>query len=188
MKRQDRPKSAFCIPGGGLWQFKVMPQGSTNSPAVFERLMEQVFHYLNYKTLLIYLDDIIVYGKTFEVHLHNLREALQRLSDSHLKLSPEKCSFFTNKTTFLGHLITEDSLSMDPEKVKTVQEWPTPTNVTEVRSFVGLCSYLRKFIARFSTICKPLHKLTEKGHKFVWTEECEIAFHTLKSALISSPI
>ena len=77
---------------------------------------------------------------------------------------------------------------MDPEKVKTVQEWPTPTNVTEVRSFVGLCSYLRKCIAGFSTICKPLHKLTEKGHKFVWTEECDIAFHTLKSALISSPI
>ena len=188
VKRQDRPKTAFCIPGGGLWQFKVMPQGSTNSPAVFERLMEQVFHNLNYKTLLIYLDDIIVYGKTFEVHLHNLREALQRLSDSHLKLSPEKCSFFTNRTTFLGHLITENGLSMDPEKVKTVQEWPTPTNVTEVRSFVGLCSYLRKFIAGFSTICKPLHKLTEKGHKFVWTEECDIAFHTLKSALISSPI
>ena len=76
---------------------------------------------------------------------------------------------------------------MDPEKVKTVQQWPTPTNVTEVRSFVGLGSYLRKFIAGFSTICKPLHKLTKKGHKFVLTEECDIAFHTLKFALISSP-
>ena len=121
-----------------------MPQGSTNSPAVFERLMEQVFHNLNYKTLLIYLDDIIVYGKTFEVHLHNLREALQRLSDSYLKLSPEKCSFFTNRTTFLGHLITEDGLSVDPEKVKTVQElvhlkFSEPRNVEYNEVFLLIC-------------------------------------------------
>ena len=163
VKRQDRPKTAFCIPGGGLWQFKVMPQGSTNSPAVFERLMEQVFHNLNYKTLLIYLDDIIVYGKTFEVHLHNLREALQRLSDSQLKLSPEKCSFFTNRTTFLGHLITENGLSVDPEKVKTVQEWQTPTNVTEVRSFVGLCSYLRKFFSWIQYHLQTIAQTYRKG-------------------------
>lgn len=120
--------------------------------------------------------------------MHNLHEALQGLRDSNLKLSPEKCLFFTNRTTFLGHLITDEGLSMDPEKVKAVQEWPKPTNVTEVRSFVGLCSYLRKFISGFSTICKPLHKLTEKGHKFVWTEKGDIAFDTLKSELISSPI
>ena len=90
VKQEDKSKTAFCIPGGGLWKFKVMPRGSTNSPAVFERLMEQVFYNLNYKTLLIYLDNIIIYGKTFEVHLHNLRETLQRLYNSNLKLSPQK--------------------------------------------------------------------------------------------------
>ena len=188
IKMQDPPKTAFCIPGGGLWQFKVMPFGSTNSPAVFERLMERVFTGLNYKILLIYLDDIIVYGKTFETQLENLREVFQRLSAAKLKLNPEKCLFFQKQCTFLGHLVSADGIKMDPSKIKSVQEWPVPTNVSEVRSFVGLCSYLRRFIPGFSTICKPLHVLTEKGHKFQWTEKCEVAFNTLKTALISDPV
>ena len=93
---EDRPKTAFCIPGGGLWQFKVMPFGATNSPAVFERLMERVFTGLTYVTLLICLDDIIAYGKTFDVHLHNLEEVLKRLKEANLKLNAEKCIFFSN--------------------------------------------------------------------------------------------
>ena len=184
----DRPKPAFCIPSGALWQFKVMPLGATNSPAVFERLMERVFPGLTYKSLLIYLDDIIVYGKTFEIHLENLEEVPRRLKEANLKLNAEKCMFFQKEVTFLGHLISEKGRSTDPEKIKSVKQWPIPTNISEVRSFVGLCSYLRKFIPRFSTICKPLHVLTEKGHKFEWTAECQTAFSTLKAALISAPV
>ena len=188
IREEDKPKTAFCIPGGGLWQFKVMPFGATTSPAVFERLMERVFAGLTYVTLLIYLDDIIIYGKTFEIHLENLKEVLRRLKEANLKLNAEKCLFFQTEVTFLGHLISEKGISTSPEKVKSVQEWPTPTNVSEVRSFVGLCSYLRRFIPGFSTICKPLHVLTEKGHNFEWTEQCQVAFNTLKAALTSAPV
>ena len=186
IREEDRPKTAFCIPGGGLWQFKVMPFGASTSPAVFERLMERVFAGLTYVTLLIYLDDIIIYGKTFEIHLENLKEVLRQLKEANLKLNAEKCLFFQTEVTFLGHLVSEKGISTAPEKVKSVQEWPIPTNVSEVRSFVGLCSYLRRFIPGFSTICKPLHVLTEKGHNFEWSEQCQIAFNTLKAALTSA--
>ena len=185
---EDRPKTAFCIPGGGLWQFKVMPFGAVNSPAVFERLMERVFVGLTYGTLLIYLDDIIVYGKTFQIHLRNLEEVFKRLREANLKLNAEKCLFFQTQVTFLGHLVSQEGISADPHKIKSVQDWLTPRNVSEVRSFVGLCSYLRKFIPGFSTICKPLHVLTEKNQRFEWTEKCEIAFNTLKDALTAAPI
>ena len=184
----SRPYTAFCIPGHGLWQFKVVPQGAMNSPAVFERLMEKVFTGLTYITLLIYLDDIIVYGKTFEAHLQNLEEALKRLSDANLKLSPEKTVFFQLQVSFLGHLVSESGVSLDPQKQKSVQEWPVPTKVTEVRSFVGLCSYMRRFIRGFSMICKPLHELTQKGVKFVWSDECQVAFDTLKKLLTTAPV
>ena len=185
---EDRPKTAFCIPGSGLWQFKVMPFGAINSPAVFERLMEKIFAGMTYSSLLIYLDDIIVYGKTFEVHLKHLEEVLQRLKDANLKLNSKKCVFFQKEVSFLGHLISEDGVKTSPEKVKSIQEWPTPTNISELRSFIGLCSYLRRFIPEFSKICKPLHTLTEKGRKFEWTEKCEAAFKALKQALISAPV
>ena len=102
--------------------------------------MEKIFSGLTYNTLLIYLDDIIVHSKTFDVHLTNLEEALKRLSDANLKLNPQKCTFFQKKVSFLGHLVSESGISVDPEKVKSVQNWPVPETVTEARSFVGLCS------------------------------------------------
>ena len=185
---ENRPKTAFCIGGNGLWQFKVKPFGMTNSPATFKRLMERVFSGLTYMTLLIYLDDIIVFGKTFAVHLQNLEEVLIRLREANLKLSPEKCKFLRLQVSFLGFLVSERSLETDPAERKSVVEWPTPTNVREVRASVGLCSYLCKFIPNFSTTCKPLHVLTEKGQTFEWTDKCETAFNTLKTALISAPV
>ena len=188
MAKSSRPYTAFCIPGSGLWQFKVTPFGAVNSPAVFERLMEKIFSGLTYNTLLIYLDDIIVYGKTFDVHLTNLEEALKRLSDANLKLNPQKCTFFKKKVSFLGHLVSESGISVDPEKVKSVQNWPVPDTVTEARSFVGLCSYMRKFIPGFSSVCKPLHALTQKGVRFEWSDEAQIAFDTLKMLLTSAPV
>ena len=132
-----------------------MPFGASTSPAVFERLMERVFAGLTYVTLLIYLDDIIIYGKTFEIHLENLKEVLRRLKEANLKLNAKNCLFFETEVTFLGHLVSEKGISTAPEKVKSVQEWPIPTNVSEVRSFVGLCSYLRRFIPGFSTTVQP---------------------------------
>ena len=128
--------------------------------------------------LLIYLDAIIEFGKTFEVHFQNMEEVLIRLRVANLKLSPEKCKLFRLQVSFLGLLVSERGLETDSAKTKTVVEWPTPTNVRKVRALIGLCSYLRKFIPIFSTICKPLHVLTEKGQTFEWTDKCETAFNT----------
>lgn len=188
LDKESRPLTAFCIPGSGLWQFKVVPFGSMTSPAVFERLMERVFAGLTFVSLLIYLDDIIVFGRTFDIHLQNLKEVFQRLAEANLKLNPEKCMFFQEQVSFLGHLVSEAGIAVDPEKTKTVQNWPVPSNVRELRSFVGLCSYMRKFITGFSSICKPLHVLTQKDRQFVWDDQCQTAFEKLKQALTTAPV
>ena len=112
----------------------------------------------------------------------------QRLADANLKLNTEKCIFFQVQVSFLGHLVSENGIAVDPEKTKAVQNWPVPKNVKEVRSFIGLCSYMRRFIAGFSSVCKPLHLLTQKDHRFEWNEECQVAFETLKTALTTAPI
>ena len=184
----DRPKTAFSIQGSGLWQFTVMPFGLCNSPATFERLMERVLSRLTWSKCLVYLDDIIVYSKTFRESIENLREVFTRLKEANLKLYPSKCSLMKKKVSFLGHVISEQGVSTDPKKIKDVEEWPVPRNVKEVRSFLGLSSYYRKFVNQFSTIAKPLHRLTEKSVVFHWTPECEQSFRTLKTALCSAPI
>lgn len=188
IRESDRPLTSFAVPGSGLWQFRRLPFGLINSGSVFERLMERVFRGLTYVTLLIYLDDIIVYSKTFEAHLENLREVFQRLKEANLKLNPKKCNLFCQKVAFLGHQVSEEGISMDPEKVRTIREWPQPRTVKEVRQFIGLASYYRKFIQSFATICKPLHQLTEKDQLFVWSPECQSAFENLKMLLTTAPV
>ena len=188
LDEESRPLTAFCIPGSGLWQFKVVPFGSMTSPACFERVMERLFTGLTFVSLLIYLDDIIVFGKTFDVHLQNLEEVFRRLAGANMKLNPEKCLLFQETVSFLGHQVSESGVSVDPEKTKVVQNWPVPRNVSELRSFIGLCSYMRKFINGFSAICKPLHVLTQKDQKFLWNDECQDAFEKLKVALTTAPV
>jgi predicted aspartyl protease len=185
---KDRHKTAFSFPGGGLWQFKRMPMGLSNSAPVFERLMERVLSGLTWKTCLVYLDDIIIFSRTFENHLANLREVFERLKEAHLKLSPKKCHFFKTKVKFLGHIVSDEGVSTDPSKIKAVKDWPIPRNVKEVRSFLGLTSYYRKFIYKYADKAKALHKITEKNQKFTWTEDCQKSFDALKQALISAPI
>ena len=188
IKESDRPLTAFSIPGSGLWQFRVLPFGLINSGSVFERLMERVFDRLTFKFLLIYLDDIIIYSKTFEAHLEHLREVLQRLKMANLKLNCKKCSLFCQIVSFLGHQVSQQGIETEPEKVSAIREWPQPRNVKEVRQFVGLASYYRKFMPSFATICKPLHKLTEKDQKFVWTAETQSAFDTIKMLQTTAPV
>ena len=171
---EDRPKTAFSIPGSGLWQWRVLPFGLINSPSVFERLMERVFAGLTYLILLLYLDDIILFSKTFEEHLANLRLVLDRLKAANLKLNPKKCSLLCTKVSFLGHEVSEKGLSTDLATVEAVRDWPQPKSPTEVRQFVGLASYYRKFIPYFATICKPLHRLTEKNSSFIWNDQCQM--------------
>ncbi|GBM62391.1 Transposon Ty3-I Gag-Pol polyprotein [Araneus ventricosus] len=187
VRPEDREKTAFTT-GQGLWQFKVMPFGLCNAPATFERLMETVLRGLSSEACLVYLDDIIIVGRTFEEHLNNLRKVFQRLQKANLKLSPRKCRFFQKEVTYLGHIISAEGVKTDPGKIKAVVDWPRPDKIHDLRSFLGLCTYYRRFVKNFSTIARPLHKLTEAKSNFNWTDECEKSFTSLKQALISSPI
>ena len=188
MAKEDRPKTAFSIYGSGVWQFTVMPFGLCNSPATFERLMERVLAGLSWNICLIYLDDIIVYSKTFEGQLGNLDKVLTKLAEANLKLNPKKCHFFKKEVGFLGHVVNEHGISTDPEKIQSVKNWPVPRNVKDLRSFLGLCSYYRKFVKDFATVAKPLHDLTKKDCQYVWSAQCQEAFKKLKESLISAPI
>ncbi|GFT76639.1 retrovirus-related Pol polyprotein from transposon 17.6 [Nephila pilipes] len=184
----DREKTAFTTNGQGLWQFKVMPFGLCNAPATFERLMETVLRGLSPEACLIYLDDIIIVERDFEEQLNNLRKVLEKLKQANLKLNPAKCNLFRREVSYLGHIISAEGVRTDPRKVAAVKEWSQPRNVHELRSFLGLCTYYRRFVKGFSLIARPLHRLTEHKRPFVWSEECEVAFTSLKEALTSAPI
>ncbi|GBN71182.1 Retrovirus-related Pol polyprotein from transposon 297 [Araneus ventricosus] len=187
IRPEDREKTAFTT-GHGLWQFKVMPFGLCNAPATFERLMETVLLGLSSEACLVYLDDIIIVGRTFEEHLNNLRKVFHRLQKANLKLNLKKCRFFQKEVPYLGHVISAEGVKTDTEKIKAVVDWPRPETVLDLRSFLGLCTYYRRFVKSFSTIARPLHKLAEAKSNFNWTEECEKSFNSLKHSLTSSPI
>lgn len=184
---EDREKTAFSF-GQGLWQFKVMPFGLCNAPSCFERLMERVLEGLQWKAALVYLDDVLVFGSTFEEELDRLKEVLHRLRAANLKLSPKKCTFFQHEVPFLGHVVGRDGVRTDPQKVTAVADWPVPNDLAGLRSFLGLCSYYRRFVPGFATVAAPLHQLTRKGARFQWGEACQRAFETLKQALVEAPV
>lgn len=187
MAPEDRDKTAFAT-SFGLYQFLVTPFGLVNAPPTFERLMSDVLRGLQWEECLLYMDDIIVPAATFEEHLQRLEHVFQRLLVANLKLKPSKCIFFQKQVGFLGHVVSEQGIHTDPEKIKAVQEWPQPKNVKHMRSFLGLCSYYRRFVEGFAKIARPLHKICEKGVKFHWTLECQQAFDNLKRALVTPPI
>jgi len=183
----DRDKTAF-VTRKGCWRFTVMSFGLTRAPSVFQRLMDMVLAGLSYETCRVYLDDVIVFGSSFEELLHRTEAVFQRIRDAKLKLKPSKCSFFRRELFFLGFVFSVAGIETQPEKVKCVVDWPTPSNLHEVRSFMGICSYYRRFVARFATIVAPLHTLTKKNVTFRWSEECDEAFRRLKRSLTTAPI
>src|SRR5206468_7115060 len=187
MEERDRGKTSF-VTRGGLYQFKVMPFGVTNGPATFQRLMDLTLAGLNYDVCLVYLDDIVLMSSTVPEHLDRLRLVLERLRNAGLKLKPSKCDLLQRTISFLGHIVSERGVATDPSEIEAVTDWPTPTNVTEVRAFLGLCSYYRRFVQNFSQIAGPLHHLTGQAIRFDWSEECEKAFVELKSRLVTTPI
>ena len=187
-KKKDKAKTAFSIPGSGLWQFNKMSFGLCNAPATFVRLMERVLSGLDWKICLVYLDYIIVFSKTFKEHLENLNQVLNCLKWANLKLSPQKWDLFKDRVVFLDHVVSADDTTTDPAKIESVTNWPIPKNVKQVRSFFGLCSYHRRYVRNFADIARPLHKLTEKNVKFEWTDSCQESFDTLKRALTTAPI
>jgi len=187
IKESDKDKTAF-ITRRGCFRYKVMPFGLTCAPSVFQRLMDLVLCGLTYLTCLVYLDDIIVFSSDFDSHIERLREIFDRLRMANLKIHMKKCSLFQKRVDFLGHVITEDGIEVQSDKVKSVQNWPTPRNLTELRSFVGLCSYYRRFIPNFAGIAASLHDLTRKNARFSWGLEQEEAFNQLKECLTTAPV
>ncbi|GBN99165.1 Retrovirus-related Pol polyprotein from transposon 297, partial [Araneus ventricosus] len=159
---EDKEKSAFTT-GQGLWQFKVMPFGLCNAPATFKRLMETVLRGFTSEACLVYLDDIIIAGRTFEEHLHNIRKVFQSLQKANLKLSPKKCRFFRKEVSYLGYIISADGVKIDPEKTKAVVDWPRPETVHDLRSFLGLCTYYR----RFALITSPVLTYPRTDEEFI---------------------
>ena len=165
-----------------------MPFVLCNAPTTFEWLMERILSGLPWEVCLLYLDDIIVHAKTFEAELDQLRSVFTRLREAGLKLSPKKCHPFKKRVVFLGHMVSEDGVSTDPEKIRAVCDWPTPVSASTLRSFLGLFSYYRLFVRSFADIAAPLHCLTEKDKAFSWTKECTVAFQRLKQVLSQSPV
>ena len=149
----DRQKTAFCTPEG-LFQFKVMPFGLCNAPATFQRLMDLVLAGLQWSDCLVYIDDVIVLGRTFDEHLRNLRSVLQRLRESGLRLNQSKCSFFQKEVQYLGHIISRDGVATDPSKTEKVTTWPTPTSVRETQQYLGFAGYYRRFVKDFAQIAR----------------------------------
>jgi hypothetical protein len=155
--------TAFTAGPLGFWEFNRMPFGQVNSGATFQRLMEQVLEPLLYRECLVYVDDVIVYSEDFTSHLGRLQRVFDKLYTCGLKLKPKKCHFFKQEIAFLGHVVSSTGIKKDDEKVKTIRNWPTPTSVKEVRQFLGLTGYLRKYVSNYAIIAKPLTELL-KGY------------------------
>ncbi|UYV70948.1 K02A2.6-like [Cordylochernes scorpioides] len=145
--------------------------------------MEAVLQGLATETCMVYLDDTIVLRKKYEEHLLNIDKVFKRLEAANLKLSPKKCKLFKKEEAYLGHIISAEGVQTDPEKTETVRMWPAPKDLTQLRSFLGLCTYYRRFIPGFFNIASPLHRLTESGRPFVWTPDCQRAMEKLKEML-----
>jgi len=187
VSEQDRKKTAFTT-HQGLYEFKVMPFGLCNAPATFQRLMDLLLAGVQWSKCLVYLDDIIVLGKTFDDHIHNLGIVLGKFREAGLRLKPTKCALLQESVSYLGHIVSRQGIATDSEKTERVSHWPTPTSVKEVQQFLGLATYYRRFVKDFAKIARPLYRLTEQGRQFRWTIECESAFATVKNRLTNTPI
>ena len=204
----DKAKTAFVTPLG-FWEFNRMPQGVTNAPSTFQRLMEKCMGDLHLKEVLVFLDDLIIFSDTLEEHERRLLRVLHRLRDYGLKLSPEKCKFFQTSVRYLGHIVSEQGVETDPEKISALKSWPVPRTLKELRSFLGFAGYYRRFIQGYAEIAKPLNDLT-KGYAPTlrstqkesskpchdakqpfnerWTCQCQRSFETLIDRLTTGPV
>nr|ABF95994.1 retrotransposon protein, putative, Ty3-gypsy subclass [Oryza sativa Japonica Group] len=187
IREEDIPKTAFTT-RYGLYEFTVMSFGLTNAPAFFMNLMNKVFmEYLD-KFVVVFIDDILIYSQSEEDHQHHLRLVLGKLREHQLYAKLSKCEFWLSEVKFLGHVISAKGVAVDPETVTAVTDWKQPKTVTQIRSFLGLAGYYRRFIENFSKIARPMTQLLKKEEKFVWSPQCEKAFQTLKEKLVSSPV
>ncbi|MCO5574932.1 hypothetical protein L7F22_028727 [Adiantum nelumboides] len=183
---EDIVKTAFRTTFG-LYEYLVMPFGLTNAPATFNRMMERIFP-PHHNFTGVFFDDVIIYSKTIEEHKEHLKVIFQALRDNKLYVNQKKSEFFLQEIQYLGHIISKNGIRMDPTKLEVIKDWPNQRNLHEVRSFIGMCAYYRRFIEKFSLIAGPLHDLTKKNVRYVWIEKSQQAFDTLKQKLISQPV
>ena len=172
----------------GHYKFLVIPFGLTNAPAVFMCLMNNVMHKYLDKFVVVFFNDILIYSKTKEEHKEHLKIVLQELREHQLFTKFSKCDFIKDKIQYLGHVVTKEGISVDPEKIKAIEDWSVPKDVTDVRSFMGITGYYRRFIEGFSRIVNPINSLQKKGNKFDWNQKCEESFRKLKTLLTNAPI
>ena len=165
-----------------------MPFGLTNAPAAFMDLMNRVFREHLDEFVIVFIDDILIYSRNQEEHEEHLRLTLQILKKHQLYAKFSKYEFWLSKVHFLGHVVSAEGISVDSAKIEAVIDWKAPRSVTEVRSFLGLAGYYRRFVEGFSKIAAPLTALTRKGKKYEWTQKCEESFQELKCRLTSAPI
>jgi Reverse transcriptase (RNA-dependent DNA polymerase)/RNase H-like domain found in reverse transcriptase len=186
LDKSSRPKTAFST-RRGLYQWTTVPFGIRNGPAAFQRLLDSVLAGLTFECCLLYLDDIIVYSKTFDEHLLSIDKAFTAIRSAGLKLNAKKCAFGVRRVSNLGHVISKDGVEVDSHKVQAVRNFPVPKNTTEVRAFHGMCNYFRRFIPNFGEIAKPLTSLCKTDIKLQWTNVENLAFENLKSLLCTAP-
>ncbi|KAJ0833047.1 putative nucleotidyltransferase, Ribonuclease H [Helianthus annuus] len=187
VRNEDISKTAFRT-RYGHYEFLVMPFGMTNAPAVFMDLMNRVCKPYLDKFVIVFIDDILIYSKSQEEHEQHLRLILELLRNEQLYAKFSKCDFWLREVHFLGHVVNKDGIHVDPAKIDSIKNWPTPKTPTEVRQFLGLAGYYRRFIQGFSKIAQPLTTLTQKGVTYKWNEAQESAFQRLKDNLCSAPI
>ena len=190
LTEEAKLRTAFITPqmSPSHWQYVYMPFGLRDAPATFQRLVDKMLMSVQYDFVMAYLDDIIVKGDDVESSLRNLREVFERIRSAGLKLKPSKCELFREEIAYLGHIINQHGLKTDPKKIEAVKNWPVPIYLTDVRGFIGLCSYYRRFIKNFGEKVKPLSQLTMRTSDHVWREEHTESFNEMKQALTSSPL
>ncbi|GJZ71041.1 putative reverse transcriptase domain-containing protein, partial [Tanacetum coccineum] len=187
VREEDIPKTAFRT-RYGHYEFQVMPFGLTNAPAVFMDLMNRVCKPYLDKFVIVFIDDILIYSKSKQEHEEHLKIILELLKKEELYAKFSKCEFWIPKVQFLGHVIDSEGIHVDPAKIESIKDWTSPKSPTEIRQFLGLAGYYRRFIEGFSKIAKPMTKLTQKKVKFEWGDKQEAAFQLLKQKLCSAPI
>src|SRR3954470_11490895 len=165
-----------------------MPFGLTNAPTYFMNMMNKVFMEFLDKFVVVFIDDILIYSKSKEENEGHLRLILEKLREHKLYAKFSKCEFWLNEVGFLGHIVSGDSVAVDPEKVSAVTEWESPKSVKEDRNFLGLAGYYRRIIENFSKVAKPMTELLKKDKKFAWYEGCELSFQELEKRLVTAPV
>ncbi|CAN6326944.1 unnamed protein product [Urochloa humidicola] len=183
----DEAKTAFRT-HSGLYEFRVMPFGLTNAPTSFQGIMNKIFEPLLRRCVLVFMDDILIYSPTLEAHVEHLQQVFSIIQQHQFLVKKSKCTFGQQKLEYLGHLISVEGVATEPSKITAVLQWPTPVNIKQLRGFLGLTGYYRRFIRHYAMISSPLTKLLKKGEQFQWTQLQQDAFEVLKQTLCQAPI